>query len=64
MAKVVIEIDGLLDVQEALGELPIGYATLFRWIKKGDILPIKIGDRTYITQSDVQRLKVERQTRN
>ncbi len=55
-----IALEGLFDVQEALDELEIGYATFYRWIKKGLISPVKIGGRHYVTQSDVARLKSER----
>ena len=65
MANIVLEMEGLLDIQEALDELQIGYATLYRWIKKGHISPVRIGNqhnyRTYITRSDVDRIKTQRQ---
>jgi len=57
MAKVVLEVEGLLDIQEALDQLQIGYATLYRWIKKGQLFPVRIGNRTYITRADVERVR-------
>ena len=57
MDNIVIEAKGLLDIQETLDELQISYATFFRWIKKGHLSPVKIGGRTYITRSDVERIK-------
>jgi len=61
MAKILLEVEGLLDVQEALDELQIGYATLYRWIKKGLVFPVKINGQNYFTKSDVDRLKSQRQ---
>jgi len=60
MAKILFEVEGLLDVQEALGELQIGYATLYRWIKKGLVSPVKINGQNYFTKSDVDRLNRQR----
>lgn len=62
MSNIVLEIEGLFDVDEAQRELQISYRTLYRWIGKGLISPVKIGGRNYITKSDVERLKVERRS--
>jgi len=40
---------------EAVKELGIGYATLFRWIKTNRIFTIKIGHRTLIPKSEIIR---------
>jgi len=64
MANIVLEIEGLLDIEETLKELKIGYATLYRWIKKGRISPVRIGNRTYIPRSDVNRINKRRQNDN
>jgi len=59
-----IEFEGLFDIQEVLDQLQIGYATLYRWIKKAGISPVKIAGRNYLTQSDIERLKSERASQN
>ena len=46
----------LLTVPEACDYLRISRATLYRHIKQGKITPIKIGRRTLIDKSDLDRL--------
>jgi excisionase family DNA binding protein len=48
---------GQYELEEAARELNIGIATLYRWMRKGDIIPIRIYRRTFIPRSEVQRLK-------
>ena len=64
MGNLVLRTQGLLNIQEALAELGIGYATIFRWIKKGMLASVTIDGRTYVTQFDVDRLKSQRQNDN
>ncbi len=46
-----------LDVQEAMAALGIKYASLYRWIKSGKLIAVKIGGRTLIPRSEVSRHK-------
>ena len=57
MGDIVIDIPGLHDPKEAAKLLNIGYATLFRWIKAGKLIPLRIGDRTLIPQSEIERAR-------
>jgi len=57
MAEVIVDIPELHSPPEAAQLLGIGYATVFRWIKSGKIIPIRIGGRTLIPQSEIERLK-------
>lgn len=57
MAQIVINTDELFSLDEAAQLLDIGIATLFRWLKSGKIIPLKVGGRTLITKSEVERLK-------
>ena len=57
MGNIVLETEGLFDPNEAAKEIGIGYATLYRWIKKGLLSPVKIAGRNYIPISEIERLK-------
>jgi predicted site-specific integrase-resolvase len=59
MAKIVVDTAEVLELEEAAHELGIGIATLFRWMKKGQIVPLKLGNRTYIPRSEIKRLQGE-----
>ncbi len=48
---------GQWELGEAAQELGIGIATLFRWMKSGNIIAIRIYRRTFIPKSEVERLK-------
>ena len=48
------------DTNEAAKLLGIGYATLYRRIKKGMIISLKIAGRTLIPKSEVERLNEEK----
>lgn len=57
MVKIVVDTEReIYDVPEALIHLHISYATLFRWIKAGKLIPLRIGGRTLIPKSEVLRL--------
>ena len=60
MGEVVIDIPELYDPNQAAEALGIGYATIFRWIKAGTLIPIRVGGRTLIPQSEIKRLKREK----
>lgn len=69
MSKVLVDVPELHEVNEAAGLIGIGYATLFRWIKKGKIIPVRVNRRTLIPKYEIERAKllVERdadETRN
>ena len=57
MAKIVLDTDEVYELQEAANLLNIGIATLFRWMKKGDIIPLRLKGHTYIPKGEVERLK-------
>ena len=56
MVKFVIESPDLYDADEAAKILGIGYATVWRWIRAGKLIPVKMGGRTLIPKSEVERL--------
>jgi len=60
MTKIVIETDEVYELEEAASLLKIGIATLFRRLKRGEITPLRLGSRTYIPRSEVDRLKNKR----
>jgi len=57
MAKILVDTDELYDATEAARLLGIGYVTLYRRIKKGTLIPIKLSGRTFITKSEIDRVK-------
>ena len=56
MTKLVVDTEEVYDSNEAAKLLGIGYATLYRWIKDGKIIPLRIGGRTFIPKTEVERL--------
>jgi len=59
MTKLVVDTAELYDTNEAAHLLGIGYATLYRWIKASKLIPLKVGGRTLIPKSEIERLKGE-----
>ena len=62
VTKIVIETDEVYELNEAATLLQIGIATLFRWMRDGKVVPFKLGGRTFIPKSEVERLKKEKAT--
>ena len=60
MTKLVVDTAELYDTNEAARLLGVGYATLYRWIKDGRLIPLRVGGRTLIPKTEVERLKGER----
>jgi excisionase family DNA binding protein len=56
MPKLFIDADELYELNEAAETLGIGIATLFRWLKKGEIIPVRLSGRTFIPKSEIERL--------
>ena len=56
MPIVLFDTDQLYDTKEASKLMGIGYATLYRWIKVGRIMPVRIAGRTLIPLSEIERL--------
>ena len=59
MVKIVIDMPDLHDANEAAQMLGIGYATIYRWIKSGKLVPVRVDRRTLIPKSEIERLKNE-----
>lgn len=57
MTKLIVDTSEVYGTNEAAGLLGIGYATLYRWVKDGKLIPLRIGGRTFIPKSEVERLK-------
>ncbi len=54
--RIMVSIDNVYETTEAAQKLQIGYATIYRWIKKGKIIPIRIAGRTLVPKSEVDRI--------
>lgn len=57
MGEIVVDIPELYDPNQAAEALGVGYATVFRWIKAGKLIPLRIGGRTLIPRSEIERFK-------
>jgi len=57
MPKITIDVDELYDPSKAAELIGIGYATLYRWIKKGKLLPVRVAGRTLIPKYEIDRLR-------
>lgn len=62
MPKITVDTGEVYDAAEAAHLLGIGYATLYRWIKSGKLISIKLAGRTLIPKSEVERLRDGSQT--
>lgn len=62
MSKLLVDTTEVYDTMEAARKIGIGYATLYRWIKSGKLLAIKLAGRTLIPKTEVERLQKERAT--
>lgn len=60
MAKILVDTDEVYNAVEAARKIGIGYATLYRWIKSGKLIAIKLAGRTLIPKTEVERLQKER----
>ena len=56
MVKLVIDMPDLYDTNEAARMLGIGYVTVYRWIKAGKLIPVRVDKRTLIPKSEIVRL--------
>ncbi len=54
---IIIKTEGLLSLDEALADLDIGYATIYRWIRKGLLTPVKINGQNFFPTSEIERIK-------
>jgi len=57
MPKIAVDTGEVYGAMEAARLIGIGYATLYRWIKNGKLICIKLAGRTLIPKSEVERLK-------
>lgn len=66
MAKVLIpiEVPDTYNADEVAGILGCGIATVWRWIKHDKIFVVRLGGRTLIPKSEIERLKNDRATGN
>jgi len=47
----------LVNLSEAARRLKISYVTLWRWVKKGKVTPVRILGLPYLTLEQIQSLK-------
>jgi len=59
MVKIMIEteVPDAYSTAEAAELLGIHYATLFRWIRAGKLVPFRLGRRTLVSKGEIERLK-------
>jgi excisionase family DNA binding protein len=62
MAKVTLMVEAETDAygpEETAKLLGKGEATIWRWLRDGKILAVKVGGRTLIPEKEIERLKKE-----
>jgi len=52
--------DDLVSIPQAAKELSVNWSTVYRWIKKGEVIPIRIANQVFITVDDLRVLKDQR----
>jgi len=60
MAKITITDNNLVNLTEASRQLGISYMTLWRWIKKKKVTPIRIAGLPYLTLDQMESLKEQK----
>lgn len=60
MMDSIINMNHLYKPAEAAQLIGIGYATIYRWIKAGKLIPVKIAGHTLIPKNEIDRLKRNR----
>jgi excisionase family DNA binding protein len=63
MSRVTLKVDAVADAygpEEAAKLLGKGEATVWRWIRDGKILVVRIGGRTLIPEREIERLQSKR----
>ncbi len=58
MSKVLVDLDDMVNMDEAAKQIGIGIATAWRWVKSGKMVKVSIAGRTLIPKSEIERLKV------
>ena len=64
MVKIIVDMPDLYNADEAAQQLGIGSATVWRWIKAGKLIPVRVDRRTLIPISEILRLRKELATRS
>jgi len=55
-AKITISTDDLLSVPQAAKRLGVHFATVYRWIDKGKIHPVRIGGQVFVAVDEIRAL--------
>jgi len=63
MSEVVGTDSNLVNLSEASRRLGINYVTLWRWIKKGKVTPVRILGLPYLTTDQLRGLSKEDESR-
>ena len=56
MPKIIVDTGEVYGAMDAARLIGIGYATLYRWIKSGKLIPIRLAGRTLIPKIEVERI--------
>jgi len=59
-AKITISTEDLVSVPQAAKELGVNFSTVYRWIRKGEVVPFRIANQVFITVEDLRTLKEQR----
>ena len=64
MPEIKFQTDDLISYREAVRILGISRMTLYAWVNKGKLNPLKIADRRYLFREEVERLLNEKSASN
>ena len=57
MKQLIFDTAEVYTTGDAAKLIGVHFTTLYRWIKEGKVIPLKLSNRTVITQSEVDRIK-------
>ena len=58
--KITLQTEDLATVVEVSKKLKVSRMTLYRWIKNGKILAVRLDNKTFFPISEIERLSKER----
>ena len=58
--KITITAEDLVPVPQAAIEIGVNFSTIYRWIKNGKVIPVRIANQVFLTVDQVEALKEQR----
>ena len=58
--QITLTSDDILSIPQAAQFLGVHFTTIYRWIKRGEVRPFRIGGQVFLERADVEALKAQR----